>query len=121
MWRILTRASLVAAVAASAAVLPASAASAAPSPSDCPADSLCGWSEAGFTGKVTTFQPGAGCLEAPFPLRSVASTHRGGIGIPIALLVYSGTGCTGQLLGSVTRGQSLPTLVPAGLSVMSVW
>ncbi|XRQ11944.1 hypothetical protein ACN3XK_13955 [Actinomadura welshii] len=119
MWRTVSRASLIAAVAASA-VLPVTSASASTAP-DCPANSLCGWSEGGFTGKVTTFPPGAGCLDAPFPLRSVASTHNGGIGIPIALLVYSGENCTGELLGSVTRGRSLPMLPADGLSVMSVW
>jgi hypothetical protein len=123
MWRTLTRTSLVTAVAASAAVLPVSAASAAatPGPWDCPTESLCGWSEAGFMGKVTTFRPGAGCLDAPFPLRSVASTHRDGTGIPVAMLVYSGKDCTGKLLGSVSGAQSLPTLPADGLSVMSVW
>ncbi|GAA0569179.1 peptidase inhibitor family I36 protein [Actinomadura livida] len=123
MWRTLTRASLVTAVAAAAAVLPVSSASAAPAPDpwDCPAESLCGWSGAGFVGLVTTFRPGAGCLDAPFPLRSVANTHRGGTGIPVALLVYSDKQCTGRLLGSVRGGQSLPTLPADGLSVWSVW
>lgn len=123
MWRTLARASLVASVTA-AAVLPVSPASASttPGPSDCPDASLCGWSEAGFMGKVTTFRPGGGCIDSPFPLRSVANTYRGGgAGIPVVLLVYSGKDCTGKALGSVTRGQSLPSLPADGLSVMSAW
>ncbi|MFG2090586.1 peptidase inhibitor family I36 protein [Spirillospora sp. NPDC048824] len=123
MWRTLARASLIASVAAVTAVLPVSVASASTpqEPWDCPDASLCGWSEAGFMGKVTTFRPGGGCFDSPFPLRSVANTFGGGVGYPVVLLVYSGQNCTGKPLGSVTRGQALPSLPADGLSVMSAW
>ncbi|WP_165968908.1 peptidase inhibitor family I36 protein [Actinomadura sp. KC06] len=124
MRRSLGRAALALATAASATVLPASLASAkttAPLP-DCPARSLCAWSGTNFTGQVTTFRPGEGCVDTPFPIRSAANTFSGGgVGIPVALLVMSGKGCTGEDLVNLQRGQSQPSLPTDGLSVWSVW
>ncbi|WP_165975942.1 peptidase inhibitor family I36 protein [Actinomadura rubrisoli] len=121
MWRTLSRVSLALSVAASAAVLTMSPASASAAPAGCSANSLCGWSGSNFTGPITTFGAGAGCLNSPIPLRSVANTHPGGVGVPVVLSVYSGQDCSGKPLGSVAGGQSLPSLPGVGVSVMSVW
>ncbi|WUH97367.1 hypothetical protein OHR68_28055 [Spirillospora sp. NBC_00431] len=134
MKRSLGRVSLAVAVAASAVVLPASLASATTTPATatattvaaglpgCPETSLCGWSGSSFTGQVTTFPPGGGCLTPPFPLRSAANTWKGGgVGIPVVLAVYSGKNCTGMHLASLPRGASAPNLPGEGHSVMSVW
>ncbi|WP_157430585.1 hypothetical protein [Actinomadura macra] len=125
MRRTLGHVSLTVATVAAAVVLPSSLASAAPksisSLEKCPPRSLCGWSGPEFTGKMTTFGVGAGCLNPPFPLRSVANTYGGARGIPIVLGVLTGKDCSGGDLGSVSSGQSLPTLREEGLSVWSVW
>ncbi|MGH3239026.1 MAG: hypothetical protein ACRDNL_01520 [Spirillospora sp.] len=124
MKRSLGRVSLAVALAASTIMLPASLASATTNAGlpGCPDTSLCGWSGTDFTGKVTTFRPGGGCIAPEFPLRSAANTWQGGgAGIPVVLIVYSGEDCTGDLLVSLPRGKSAPVLRGQGLSVMSVW
>lgn len=119
MWRRLSHIALTASIAGAMVLVPASQASAASSAGlpDCPDNSLCGWSGSFFTGKVMTFGWSPPCTNAPIPLRSVANTHQGTIGIPIVMAVYSGPNCTGKYLGSVARGQSLPNLPVPGLSV----
>lgn len=121
MWKTLTRATVIVFLAGSAALAPTPVA-AAPTTSlaACPANSLCGWSGTYFTGAMTTFSLAAGCTNAPTGLRSVANTWPSGTGVTIVMLVYSGSNCTGAYLGSVGRGQSLPSLPTWGFSVSTV-
>lgn len=104
-------------IAASAVALSPGSAGAATAPQNCSVNSICGWSGTNFTGRMITFPVGAGCVNSAFPLRSIANTYPGGAGVPVAAAVYSGTNCSGTLVGNVQRGQSIPNLSPAGLSV----
>ncbi|WP_407701612.1 hypothetical protein [Thermomonospora amylolytica] len=79
---------------------------------------MCGWSGTSFTGTMTTFSAGAGCLNSPIPLRSVANTY--GFGFMAVMNVYSGPNCTGTLLATVRPGDSVPFLFSWGSSVHTV-
>ncbi|WP_171063967.1 peptidase inhibitor family I36 protein [Actinomadura soli] len=123
MKRSLGRAALALALAASATALSASPASAT-TPNDfpdCPKHSLCAWSESDFKGKVTTFRPGGGCFDTPFPIRSGANTFPYGGGIDVILVIYTGKGCTGELLVNLSRGAYKDSLPAEGLSAESAW
>jgi Peptidase inhibitor family I36 len=84
---------------------------------NCPANSICGWSGAYFTGMMTTFPVGSPCAASPVPLRSIANTFPAGTGVPVRALVYAGTYCSGTLLANVGGGQSVPSLPVGALSV----
>jgi hypothetical protein len=119
MWRILSQAVLTASIVSAVTLLPVSPASTSTTDlASCPSNSLCGWQGTDFTGTMTTFGAGAGCLNSPFLLQSVANTYSaGGVGVPVSMAVYSGPSCTGTLLATVGRGQSVPSLFGWGASV----
>lgn len=107
---------LTVAMAASAAVLgtgPAASAAQA-----CPANSICGWSGTHFTGMMRSFPAGAGCVNSPLALRSVANTFPGGVGVQATAHVYAGSGCGGRLLAVVRPGDRVPVLSAPGTSVL---
>ncbi|GLW08922.1 hypothetical protein Misp01_40520 [Microtetraspora sp. NBRC 13810] len=87
---------------------------------DCRSGAVCGWSEPAFTGRMIYLSPGAGCVETPFPIRSVANTF-GRPGIPAVATVHAGPGCTGPVVARVGQQQSRPVLSPPGLSAYLAW
>lgn len=118
MLRTLSRVLTIAALTSVAGLAPNTAAWATSTAAleTCPINSLCGWSGSYFTGGMTTFRTGAGCQNSPVLLRSVANTWPSS-GVLAGMHVYSGSGCTGALLGYVRDGASLLPLPTWGLSV----
>ncbi|MGK5553541.1 peptidase inhibitor family I36 protein [Actinomadura kijaniata] len=107
---------LTVATAASAAVLGMGPAASA-APQACPANSVCGWSGANFTGMMRPFPVGAGCVNATPALRSVANTFPRGTGVQPTAHVHSGPDCGGRLVAVVRPGDGVPVLSSPGTSL----
>ncbi|WP_067458029.1 hypothetical protein [Actinomadura macra] len=122
MRRTLGRVPLTVAALVSAIALPTSLASAVTTSGlgNCPENALCGWSEPEFAGEMTRFSPGRSCQKPPFPIQSAANTYPDD-NVMILLAVRAGGDCSGERLGTIMGGESLPTLREKGLSVESAW
>jgi hypothetical protein len=86
---------------------------------DCPNLGHCGWSDYNFSGQMTTFSPGSGCTNAPFPLASVANTFPK-FGVQAVFTVFSGSDCTGTRIATVRGEESYSFLAQPGFSVHAV-
>ncbi|MDA0567864.1 hypothetical protein LG943_26605 [Streptomonospora sp. S1-112] len=120
VMRGLLRTTFLSAAALGAVVAAPLAASAASAPPDCPANSICGYTEYGFHGKLVPLQAGAGCVNLEVPIRSIANTYPSP-GIPAVAAVYDLPDCEGGRIAHVGQGQSDTMIVPDGVSVYLVW